>query len=358
MEDKPTREPTKAQRPAPADTPASPEPAGSKGSRNGLKEGETDPAVEARRKVKKRRVQKSRRREAHQANSPLRTTEGNFDQLIQSVRRAQVPVNQPVALISQAPRSGGTLLRNLFDGHPQCHVHPYEWHVGYRPRFSWPELDLDDSPERWWVLLREEPLERRFYKGVPRYPTKYRGEGTPSRADAYAFLIPPLLHREIFLRTISELDGVEGDRDILNAYLTGLFNAWVNNHSLDDAEKRWVVAFAPRLAWGESRHKFFGAYPDGHLIAILRNPPSWLASARARGIEEANNDDRLITMWNRSTSEMIDAKQEDAARVSNRPLRGPRPRRGRGHASARREAQHRLHGAAYPAHVQLPAHRR
>ena len=77
-----------------------------------------------------------------------------------------------------------------------------------------------------------------------------------------------------------------------------------------------MVAFAPRLAWGESRHKFFGAYPDGHLIAILRNPPSWLASARARGIEEANNDDRLITMWNRSTSEMIEAKQDDAARVS------------------------------------------
>ena len=316
MEDRPAPEPTKAKRPAPADAPAGPQPAGSKESRNGLKEGKTDPAVAARQEVKKRRAKKSRRREVRQANNPLRTTEGNFDQLIQSVRRAQVPVNQPVALISQAPRSGGTLLRNLFDGHPQCHVHPYEWHVGYRPRFSWPKLDLDDPPERWWVLLREEPLERRFYKGVPRYPTKYRGEGTPSREDAYPLLIPPLLHREIFLKTISELDGVGGDRDILNAYLTGLFNAWVNNHSLDDAEKRWVVAFAPRLAWGESRHKFFGAYPDGHLIAILRNPPSWLASARARGIEEANNDDRLITMWNRSTSEMIEAKQDDAARVS------------------------------------------
>ena len=166
------------------------------------------------------------------------------------------------------------------------------------------------------MLLREEPLERRFCKGVRRYPTKYRGEGTPSRANAYRFLVPPLLHREIFLQTLAELDGIEGDRDILNAYLTGLFNAWVNNHSLDDGEKRWVVAFAPRLAWGETRHRFFSAYPDGHLISILRNPPSWLASARARGIEEANNDERLITMWNRSTQEMIEAKEEDAARVS------------------------------------------
>ena len=316
MEDGPTQEPTKPQRAASADTSARPQPAGSKESRNDGEEGKRDPAVAARRKVKKRRAKKSRRREEHQENNPLRTTEGNFNQLVQSVRRAQVTVNQPVALISQAPRSGGTLLRNLFDGHPQCHVHPYEWHVGYRPRFSWPKLDLDDPPERWWVLLREEPLERRFYKGVARYPTKYRGEGPPSRADAYPFLIPPLLHREIFLRSLAELDGIEGDRDILNAYLTGLFNAWVNNHSLDDAEKRWVVAFAPRLAWGESRHKFFGAYPDGHLISILRNPPSWLASARARGIEEANNDERLITMWNRSTQEMIEAKAEDPARVS------------------------------------------
>ncbi len=85
-------------------------------------EGETIPRSGAGEGEKRRARSKTAR--GAPGERPLRTTEGNFDQLVQSVRRAQVPVNQPVALISQAPRSGGTLLRNLFDGHPQCHVHP------------------------------------------------------------------------------------------------------------------------------------------------------------------------------------------------------------------------------------------
>src|SRR5919202_699208 len=52
------------------------------------------------------------------SKNPMRTAEGNFAQLVRSRRAALVAVEQPVALISQAPRSGGTLLRNLFDGHP------------------------------------------------------------------------------------------------------------------------------------------------------------------------------------------------------------------------------------------------
>ncbi|MEJ2731377.1 MAG: hypothetical protein P8185_23185, partial [Deltaproteobacteria bacterium] len=35
-------------------------------------------------------------------------------------------VTCPLALISQAQFSGGSLLSHLFDGHPQLHVHPHE----------------------------------------------------------------------------------------------------------------------------------------------------------------------------------------------------------------------------------------
>ena len=36
------------------------------------------------------------------------------------------PVNSPLALISQIQRSGGSLLSQLFDGHPEIHAHPHE----------------------------------------------------------------------------------------------------------------------------------------------------------------------------------------------------------------------------------------
>ena len=276
------------------------------------------PASPQRRRAKqaKRRAKKARAHAPSARKSPLKTVEGNFEQLVRSRRSGQVTIEQPVALISQAPRSGGTLLRNLFDGHPQCHVHPYEWHFGPTRRFEWPSLRLDGGPALWWTRVREEELSRRFVNGVRRNPTKYRGQDKAPRGEVYPLLLPPMLQRQIFMETIADLPEVRGDRDIINAYMTSLFNGWLNNHTLDQANKLWVVAFAPRLAWGKSRESYFDAYPDGHLIAVLRSPPSWLASARGRQIKGAENNDRLIAMWNRSAEEMIAAKAERPDSVS------------------------------------------
>ena len=205
----------------------------------------------------------------------------------------------------------------MFDGHPHCHVHPYEWHFGSRRRFEWPTLRPEAPPEQWWIRLREEELDRRFVSGIRGNPTKYRGKDVLPRGLVYPLLLPPLLHRRLFLEAVKDKKEIRGDRDILNAYLTGLFNAWLNNHALEDPDKRWVVAFAPRLAWGESRESFFGAYPDGRLISILRDPLSWMASARGRQVIKGEHDtERLIAMWKRSTWEMIEAKNERGKVVS------------------------------------------
>ena len=60
-----------------------------------------------------------------------------------------VPVREPLVLISQIQRSGGTLLSQLFDGHPELHAHPSELKIG-RPKFwHWPPLDLD-RPDTWF----------------------------------------------------------------------------------------------------------------------------------------------------------------------------------------------------------------
>ena len=63
-------------------------------------------------------------------------------------------------LISQVQRSGGTLLSQLFDGHPEVHAHPHELYIGKPKKWDWPPLDLararDAGSRRCY-----EPLARR-----------------------------------------------------------------------------------------------------------------------------------------------------------------------------------------------------
>ena len=99
-------------------------------------------------KSQQRRVKVNRRREeaikseTRVEKLPAASGEEEFANLVKLVTKTLVPVEEPVALISQVPRSGGTLLRHLFDGHHECHVHPYEWHFGER-KTSWPNLSGD-----------------------------------------------------------------------------------------------------------------------------------------------------------------------------------------------------------------------
>ena len=48
------------------------------------------------------------------------------------------PVTSPLALISEIQRSGGSLLSQLFDGHPQVHAHPHELKIGYPKKYIGP----------------------------------------------------------------------------------------------------------------------------------------------------------------------------------------------------------------------------
>ena len=52
------------------------------------------------------------------------------------------PVTCPLVLISQVQRSGGTLLSQLLDGHPELHAHPHELKIGYPTKYTWPRIDL------------------------------------------------------------------------------------------------------------------------------------------------------------------------------------------------------------------------
>ena len=234
----------------------------------------------------------------------------DLERALRPRRENVVPVDQPLALICQAQRSGGTLLARLFDGHPRCHAHPHELLIGYPKPHMWPDLGLDEAPETWFAKLKEGYLSTLFRKGRRTVPMKAPGEKSK---HSYPFLLPPALQRQVFMQEVERRSPITAERQILDAYMTSLFNAWLDNQNLRGPDKRWVVAFSPRRAWGDGREKLFELYPDGRLVSILRDPESWFTSAQGRDPEA--DPEPLIELWKRSAQEMIEAKGRYGDRV-------------------------------------------
>ena len=138
------------------------------------------------------------------------------------------------------------------------------------------------------------------------------------KGDRYPLLLPPSLQRRLFLDEIERRAPVDSERQVLDAYLTSLFNAWLDNQNLFGTEKRWVVAFVPRMAWGAGGERFFAAYPDGRLISIVRDPRGWLTSSRGRQKPEERDPSvkRALEDWLRSTREAIEAKRRYGDQVA------------------------------------------
>lgn len=53
-----------------------------------------------------------------------------LERLLTIRRENVIDASQPLVLIAQPIRSGGTLLSRCFDGHPELHVHPAELQIG------------------------------------------------------------------------------------------------------------------------------------------------------------------------------------------------------------------------------------
>ena len=67
-----------------------------------------------------------------------------------------LPVNSPLALIAQIQGSGGSLLSQFFDGHPELHAHSHELLIGYPEEHIWPRIDLSEDSKKWFEVLFED----------------------------------------------------------------------------------------------------------------------------------------------------------------------------------------------------------
>ena len=215
------------------------------------------------------------------------------------------PVTSPLALISQVQRSGGTLLSQLFDGHPELHAHPHELKIGYPTKYTWPKLDLSDNPNRWLETLFEYSVLSHFKKG-------YKKE--KKRDDAFLFLFLPSVQREIFLDYVGSIQALR-IRDVFDAYMTSYFGAWLNNQN-STGNKKFVTAFTARLAMRTGNmDAFFETYPDGRLISLLRDPKNWYPSAIRHKPRVCKDIQDGVDLWKNSAQAMARNRERYGDRV-------------------------------------------
>lgn len=222
-----------------------------------------------------------------------------------------VPVAVPLVVINQAPRSGGTLLSQLFDGHPQCFVHPHELMWGNFRAKQWPVVYPYDSVLDVFLKLDQpwikETLDRGFYQ---------KGRAGKVR-DHLPFAFDRALQKSIFMDRMANLPP-KNARNVLNHYLTSFFNAWLDYQSLYAGDKKYVIAFSPEFITNDASVKaFFRDYPDGYLISIVRHPRSWLVSrlAHTKLPEERRDEKLLLAEWIGTVRHALGAKRLYKERV-------------------------------------------
>lgn len=208
-------------------------------------------------------------------------------------------IDCPLLLVSEIQRSGGSMMAQLFDGHPELYAHPFEIHLGYPKKWDWPTLDLDLEPERWFdILFEKKPIRRFVQKGFAK-----ADRNRAAVNQRFPFHFSEAIQKEVFLSEIKR-EPPGDNRAILNAYFTSFFAAWEGYHT--GGRKRLVSGFTPRVNMYEhSRAGFLRDYPDGKLISVIRDPITWYASARKHSLKYRYTD-RAIKLWCKSTRSSLE----------------------------------------------------
>ncbi len=119
------------------------------------------------------------RRNARLVNGILSGRTANLNDIKSFLLAHHVPVRAPLVLISQVDRSGGSLLCQLFDGHPDVAAHAHEITLSFPTEKHWVPLDPSLGANRNFRMLFESKIAARMRDGyskgrqdpgVKRYP--------------------------------------------------------------------------------------------------------------------------------------------------------------------------------------------
>jgi hypothetical protein len=214
------------------------------------------------------------------------------------------PVTEPLALISQIPYSGGSLLSQLLDGHPEIHAYPHEL-MGYKKKDVWPRIDLNDRPEHWFEILFEKKIIEHNIEGFK------KGGRKP---ETFPFILVPSLQKALFLKYLDSIQSITL-RDVFDAYMTSYFGAWISNQN-NNGHKKFVTVYTPRIATLKTNMEFcFEIYADGRLISIVRDPKNWFPSALGHAPEKYADTKEALNQWIESAQAQLRNKERYGNRV-------------------------------------------
>ena len=118
------------------------------------------------------------------------------------------------------------------------------------------------------------------------------------------FIFNPFIEKKIF-KSFKANDL----RSKFNAYFTAFFNSFINYNNNNNT-KKFITAFLPRFIMiNKNIDLFFQIYPNGKLICIIRDPRSWLISAKKHS---RTYEDTLasLELWKKSCENSLKYKNK------------------------------------------------
>ncbi len=221
-----------------------------------------------------------------------------------------VNITSPLILISQIQRSGGTLMSQLFNDHPEIYACPYDIYWGKPGKWDWPDLNLTEmSISKMYSELHEPYIDRFIAFGYSK-----QIDGAVKR-EVFPFLFNRKLQKRIFFRLLKK-NPPRNQRDVLDCYMTSFFNAWINFQNLYGQPKKYITGFIPRVnMYPSSSDRFFRDYPDGYMISIVRHPASWFVSARRHDPSLYGDLNNALGSWCASVRSSLKLKEHNEKRV-------------------------------------------
>jgi len=234
-----------------------------------------------------------------------RDGESHLEDILHICLKHIAPLTTPLAMISQLPYSGGSLLNRLFDGHSQIHAFPGTLIPGNTAINSWPPIDLVRKPEDWLKILSN-------HFDLKTFRTGFRPVEKGDHQIPHMFL--PVLQERIFLKYLASQATIK-TRDVFDAWMTACFGAWLNyqNHGHD---KKFITALAPGLAMrSENVENFFEIYPEGRFIALVRDPVQWFVAISGHEPKTYGDTEWTINRWKESVRTLMKTRKKFDDRV-------------------------------------------